>query len=245
VRKRAREEEFVEEQEHAAVETQQEAVPVAEPMAEASGHDEARRDFEGELTQSQQRIDSLTNEIEMLRQTGKLSEESLQRLSVTLAEEVKRRSQIQSEYDAYRAKTDAELEQVSLATRTLAEEKQTLEQRAAQAEAKATKLEVIVSEFPDLLGYAELIPASVDPEVVRGACRKLQEARQRDLETVRSQAVSNRFFQMSSSPARTEPAVADPEALGRYLREAMDDPVEFQRREAIVQQQLQSIARRI
>lgn len=203
------------------------------------------RDFERELSESHDRITSLTNELESLQQSGRLTEESLHRLSVALSEEVKRRSEIQAAFEAYKQQVTAELAQASQATQVLASEKQDLEVRAANAEAKATKLEVLVAEFPDLLGYADLIPASTDPAVVRAACQRLQEARTRDLETVRAQAITGRMYQVGASPARQEVTLADPQSLGKWLREAMDNPAEFQRREALIQQQLQAASRRI
>jgi len=217
----------------------------AASAADAAKDEQGERNFEGELAESQQRINELTSELQQLKDGGRLTEDALHRLSTALAREIEHRSRIQSEYEAFRAKIQADLAQASQATQTLATEKQELERRVTEAEAKATKLEILTNEFPELLGYAELIPANTDPEAVRAACAKLQAARQRDLESVRARAVSGHVAALSGTPPRVESSLADPDAIGAYLREAMHDPVEFQRREAIVQQQLQAMSRRI
>jgi polyhydroxyalkanoate synthesis regulator phasin len=89
----------------------------------------------------------------------------------------------------------------------------------------------IISENPDLAHYADLIPATTDVEKLTSAVEKIRNARNRDLETVKQSLQQGSTTALNPSRVQND---LSPEDVNKYLREAMNDPKEFEKRIAEV-----------
>jgi hypothetical protein len=162
-----------------------------------------------------------------------MTKEDVRRSQEALATAVRERSQIEKDKDIIIKETQDKLDTVSQATQTLSTEKTELTEKYELSEAKATKLEVLTEEFPELLRYAKLIPASKDAEVVREACKTLSEARKADLEAQRIGAVTG-ASNPSGAQRAVESPITDPVKMREYLDGAKKDPKEYEKRRQVL-----------
>lgn len=189
------------------------------------------RDYDAELAQKDLEIKEVTEKWQAAKNDHHLTKGEIQKARSIMAEAVAERDRIVAEKEAALESTQKELETQSQATQTLSKEKTELNGELELAAAKATKLEILTEEFPELLRYAKLINPSRDPEAVREACRVLAEARKQDLESLRINAVTgNNISQLSSNATRNEPRLADTTQMREYLVDAKTDAKEYERR---------------
>lgn len=200
------------------------------------------RDYDAELAIKDAEIKRLSDAWVESKNSHHMTKDEINRARVALAEAVQERERLVAAKDQALAETQEQLETVSQATQVLSKEKQALTSELETQAAKATKLEVLTEEYPELLRYARLIPASRDPEVVRAACAALQEARQLDMEAQRMAAVTgNPMNALPSTPAtRVDTTLSDPERMRTFLAEAMGDPKEYERRRQLLLDQLEA-----
>lgn len=196
-------------------------------------------DYDAELATRDAAIKKLTQDWLDAKNSSHLSKEETQKAQFALAQAVREREQIVAQKERQLAETAEQLETVSQATQTLSEAKTQLESELAQKAAKATKLEILTEEFPELLRYAKLIPASSDADEVRAACQALKEARTQDLESQRIAAVTGVNAGLPTNPQRTEPTTMSEAEVRNYLREASADPKEYERRRQLLLDRLQ------
>lgn len=224
---------------------QQTPAPADPVLAVPTAKETTSRDYDAELASKDLAIKKLTEDWQTAKNSHHMSQAEIRNAQVALANAVQERQRIEQEKDQQLAKLGEEFETVSQATQTLAQEKTDLSSKLSDAAARATKLEVITEEFPELLRYAKLIPASEDAATVRAACQALAEARTNDLEAQRISAITgNPATQLSSQPARTEPTFADQKQLREHLLEAKNDPQEYERRRQTLIARIESAAQR-
>lgn len=213
-------------------------VPVAEPppAPEPPPVVVPSRDFEAELAQKDRELKTMETKLSSIEGASKEAQDERQRMVVEVAKLINEREAIEQAKETQLQQKNAELEQVSQATQTLNQKTQTLEQqlqerdRALAAEkAKSTKLEVLTQEFPNLLRYAQFIPASSDPAEVRGHCLAFQQARESDLSDYR-QVVSGavRPVPTGTPVTRMPDSGSDAEQLEQRLTNAMGDQSMFE-----------------
>lgn len=189
---------------------------------------------EAELATSLVTMESLRDQMGALQGTTQAVQQQREEILRQLTGEIAKRGDLEATLETLNGK----LTEASQATQTLLTEKtkveekaQFAEQKAASAEARAVRLETIVSEFPALAGYASFITASEDPAVVRAACEEFQKVRNGDLDRYR-QTIGG-LASMATVPTGNPARVADPatpDDLADYLAGAYHDPVEFERR---------------
>lgn len=91
-----------------------------------------------------------------------------------------------------------------------------MERKAQEREAQAMKATALLAH-PELREYAALIPATTDETLLQTTIETLQSARQRDLDTVKTELQSQQ--QQPLAPPATSPAPQMPESpLGMYPR---------------------------
>lgn len=190
-------------------------------------------DFDAKLLAKDNEIAKLKEDWLADKNSQHLTKEDVRKSQEALATAVKERSKIEKDKDAIIKETQEKLETVSQATQTLSTEKTELTEKYELSEAKATKLEVLTDEFPELLGYAKLIPANKDAEVVRAACKALAEARKADLEAQRIGAVTG-ASNPSGAQRVVESPITDPVKMREYLDGAKRDPKEYEKRRQIL-----------
>lgn len=160
--------------------------PEPEPVkAEVVEPPAMSRDFEVELAQKDQQLKQLEKRLTDIQGASRKDQEDRQKLMTDVARLVNEREAIEKAKNEELERTTQQLEEVSQATQTLTQKTATLEQQLAEAQAKATKLEIVTSEFPNLLQYAEFIPASTSAEEVRDFCRAFEAKREADLSQYR------------------------------------------------------------
>ena len=217
----------------------QEPEPVEVPAAQETPQAEPAkttpsRDYDAELAAKDLEIRKITTDWQTAKNTAHLTQEENTKAQVALAKAVQERERLVAEKDAKLAKAQEELEMVSQATQTLSKERTDLSNELETADARATKYQILAEEFPDLLRYSKLIPASRDAAVVRAACTDLMEARGKDLEAQRIGAVTNPLTSLPTQPLRTDPAIETTDQAHNYLRQAMSDPKEYERRRQLL-----------
>ena len=220
--------------------------PVSEKPIETIKSVDPNPDYEAKLAAKDAEIQRLSDAFTASKSSHHMTQGEIQKAREALAVAVTERQRIEAEKDRALAETETKLKEVSQATQTLTEERSKLAEEYETQAAKATKLEVLAEEFPELLRYSKLIPASKDPEVVRAACKALADARKQDLEAARIQAVTgNGISQIPTSPTRTDDAfLTDPEEMRSWLAEAKNDPKEYERRrQALVDRHEAAVAR--
>lgn len=220
------------------------ASPVPEPAApRPPAGDE--RDYNLELAAKDAEIKRLNEAWLETKNSHHLTRDEIKRAQVALAEAVQEREAIVAAKDRALTEAQEQLETVSQATQTLTKERTELSGELEQARAKATKLEILTEEFPELLRYSKLIPASGDPDVVREACRALSDARRQDLESQRINAITgNPMTAMPSAAARVDVSLTDPERMRSYLEEAKGNPQEYERRRQLLLDQFSAAVAR-
>lgn len=203
------------------------------------------RDIDAELSAKDLEIKRLSEAWLESKNSHHMTRDEINKARVALAEAVQERERLVADKDKQLQETQDQLEVVSQATQTLTKEKTELTSELEQQAAKATKLEILTEEFPELLRYAKLIPASRDPEMVRAACQALAEARKQDLEAQRIGAVTgNPLNALPSTPTRVEAQLNDPEQMRSYLAEAKNNPQEYERRRQLLLDQFQAVVAR-
>ena len=205
------------------------------PTPEANSFRSTGRDYDLELAAKDAEIKRLNEAWLATKNDHHLTRDEIKRAQVALAEAVQEREAIVSAKDRTLSQVTEQLETVSQATQTLTKERTELSGELEQARAKATKLEILTEEFPELLRYSKLIPASSDAEMVRAACRALSDARRQDLEAQRISAVTgNPMNAMPSAPPRVDVALNDPERMRSFLEEAKGNAQEYERRRQLL-----------
>lgn len=221
-------------------EVQQETAPVSAAPEPAPAEPNAvstatlpPRDFEAELAQKDVELKALEAKMSTVEGATKEAQDERQKMVIEVARLVNERESIEREKNEALTKKTEELAEVSQATQTLAQKTVSLEQQLQEAQAKATKLEVVTSEFPDLLRYARYIPASADPDEVRSYCRSFQETREQDLGEYR-QMFNGGTPAAARIPNPQVPVTRMPEPFGdatqleERLAGAMRDPRAFE-----------------
>lgn len=226
-----------------------EAVSPASQVPDPAGSPRASqadpRDYDLELAAKDAEIKRLNDAWLETKNSHHLTRDEIKRAQVSLAEAVQEREAIVAAKDRALTEMTEQLETVSQATQTLTKERTELSGELEQARAKATKLEVLTEEFPELLRYSKLIPASGDPDVVREACRALSDARRQDLEAQRINAITgNPMTAMPSAAARVDVSLTDPERMRSYLEEAKGNPQEYERRRQLLLDQFSAAVAR-
>ncbi len=214
-----------------------EPVPTA-PVAEAAPGQAAPaaaalppRDYEAELAARDVELKGLQARMESIEGASQDATAERQKMVVEMARLVNEKEAIERTRNGELVRQQQQLEEVSQATQTLTRTTQALEQKLAEAEAKATKLDVLTSEFPHLIKYAQFIPVSTSVEEVRGYCEAFQQTRESDLTEYRQMITSGYAARTATTgvPA-TRPAepVGDPAQLEAHLASAMSDPRVFE-----------------
>lgn len=201
--------------------------------------------YDTELAAKDAQIKRLTEEFQTAKSERHLTQGEVKAAQDALAKAVAEREAIVSEKEAELKQAASELRSASEATQALTSENSRLQADYEASLAKATKLEVLAEEFPDLLRYSKLIPAHSDPETVRAACRELQAIRQADLEAARISAVTqNPVTTLTSQPSRNEPTIQSGQDIREYLTSAKDDPKEYERRRQMLLDRIAASAQR-
>lgn len=216
-----------------------------QPEVQAVADVPAGNDIDAMLAAKDAEIKRLTSEFQAAKNERHLTKGEITAAQVALAEAVKERERLVSEKDAALAKATEELQTVSEATQTLSEANAKLAAEYEASLAKATKLEVMTEEFPELLRYSKLIVAHKDPDVVRAACLELAAARQADMEAARLSAVTGSpITGLPTQPQRNEPTLTDSGSIRNYLAEARNDPKEYERRRQTLLDRIAAAAQR-
>jgi len=197
--------------------------------------------YDAELAAKDVEIKRLSDAWLAEKNSTTMTKADVQRAQEALATAVRQRTEIEQQKDQLIKETQEKLETVSQATQTLSTENTELTTKFETAEAKATKLEILTEEFPELLRYAKLIPANRDAEVVRTACKALAEARQQDLEAQRIGAVTNnQVTSLGSNASRVEAQITDTDKMREYLNGANKNPQEYEKRRQILLDQYEA-----
>ena len=208
--------------------------PVVPPVVTPATVTRTVEQVETDLAASLVTMEGLQAQIGALQGTSQAVQSQRQELFDQLTGEIAKREELTNQLTA----TTGKLEAASQATQTLLTEKNKVEveaaasaQKAATAEARALKLEIMVEEFPSLTKYATYIPASEDPAVIRAACEEFQRVRSADLDSYRQTlgGVASMTTVPTGNPGRT-PEPVTPTDLAAYLESAFNDPQEFERR---------------
>lgn len=213
---------------------QQEPVPAPEPAAEPVAEQPVApatatlppRDYEAELAAKDADLKRLETAMQGIEGASKEAQDERQKLVIEVARLVNERESIERAKDEALTRKTQELEEVSQATQTLSQKTQTLEQQLYEAQAKATKLEVVTSEFPNLLRYAQYIPASANADEVRQYCRSFEQTRDADLGEYRQMLTSGyaaRATQTTVPVTRTPEPYGDATQLEERLNSVMGD----------------------
>lgn len=219
--------------------------PVPTPEQTPFRQETPRRDYDLELAAKDAEIKRLNEAWLSTKNDHHLTRDEIKRAQVALAEAVQEREAIVSAKDRELTQVSEQLETVSQATQTLTKERTELSTELEQARAKATKLEILTDEFPELLRYSKLIPASSDPETVRAACKALSEARRQDMEAQRISAITgNPMNAMPAAASRVDVSLNDPERMRSYLEEAKGNPQEYERRRQLLLDQFSAAVAR-
>ena len=203
-----------------------EAAPPATPEAMPPP-----RDYEAELGARDVELRGLQQKMESIEGASQEATAERQKMVVEMARLVNEKEAIERAKDDELSRQKQQLEEVSQATQTLAQKTQTLEQQLADATAKATKLEVLTREFPNLLKYAQFIPPSASAEEVRGYCQAFQQTRESDLTEYRQMIAGG--YAARTAPAgvpatRAPEPLGDPAQLESHLQGAMGDSRMFE-----------------
>lgn len=213
--------------------------PAADPLMQN------RRDYDLELAAKDAEIKRLNEAWLDSKNSHHMTRDEIKRAQVSLAEAVQEREAIVAAKDRALSEITEQLETVSQATQTLTKERTELSGELEQARAKATKLEILTEEFPELLRYSKLIPASSDPETIRLSCRALSEARRQDMEAQRISAITgNPMNAMPSAAARVDVNLTDPEKMRSFLEEVKGNPQEYERRRQLLLDQFSAAVAR-
>lgn len=219
--------------------------PAPTPAPTPETYSGTKRDYDLELAAKDAEIKRLNEAWLDTKNSHHLTRDEIKRAQVALAEAVQEREAIVAAKDKALTEVTEQLETVSQATQTLSKERTELSSELETARAKATKLEVLTEEFPELLRYSKLIPASSNPDTVRAACQALADARRQDLEAQRINAITgNPVTAMPSAAPRVEASVTDPERMRTYLEEAKGNPQEYERRRQLLLDQFQAAVAR-
>lgn len=200
--------------------------PVAEQSAVPPTATLPPRDYEAELAAKDVELKAMETKLSGVEGASKEAQDERQKLVIEVARLVNERESIERAKDEALTRKTQELEEVSQATQTLAQKTQTLEQQLYEAQAKATKLEIVTSEFPGLLRYAQYIPASADPDEVRSYCRSFEQTREADLGEYRQALTTGyaaRATQTTVPVTRTPEPIGDATQLEARLSGAMSD----------------------
>lgn len=198
----------------------------AEPAALPPAHD-----YEADLAAKDTELKALQQKMEGIEGASRDAQGERQKMVVEMARLVNERESIEKAKNEELTKRQEQLDEVSQATQTLAQKTMTLEQQLAEATAKATKLEVLTNEFPNLLKYAQFIPPSGNSEEVRGYCQAFQQTREADLGEYRQMIATGyaaRTVPTGAPATRAPEPIGDVTQLESRLTQAMTDPRMFE-----------------
>jgi myosin heavy subunit len=216
-----------------------------EPPIQTITHVDSSPELDVKLAQKDEEIRRLTDEQRKAKNERHLTQDELQKAQVALAKAVNEREAIIAEQHRVLTETKGQLKDMSQATQTLSEQQTAIASELDAQKAKATKLEVLTEEFPELLRYAKLIPVSTDPDVVRAACQALQDARTQDLEAHRITAITqNGISQLPTAAGRQDVQLSNPEDMRKWLQEAQGNPEEYERRRRTLLAQIDGAVQR-
>jgi len=206
-----------------APEPEPQAPAAPAPVAEPPQVKVPARDFEAELAVKDKALEDLQVKINAVQGATKEHQKERQQLMTEVTRLINERQEIESAKNAEIEEKTGQLEEASKATQALSQKTQTLEQELQSERAKATKLEVLVNEFPDLLGFSHLIPASADAAEVRGYCQQLNQAVEAKLTDYRQKlGVAGSMRTVPTGTPATRPMdFTDATQLEQRLQEAM------------------------
>ncbi len=230
--------------ENSNIEAVQKPEAEAKPAEAAATTDSSARDYDAELKARDATVADLNRKISEVQGQSKTAHAEREKLMLEIAEHLKEKGEISKERDEALAKQSETLETMSKATRVVSDEKDDLAAKLAAAQEQLdnqnkliAKQNILTSEFPHLLRYADMITPG-DEESVRKQCQKLAEIREADLTQQKAILGGGVTNSPGAAPIVRPMADGDEESLKKALAAAAaKGPTEF---EAEVQRQIEA-----